>query len=67
MDQSVAGILVAQHVNARHSGAVLMFANSVEGDISVAMDRQMAITFGAALGAALGIVLGIFGLLKRGK
>jgi len=65
MDQSAAAILVGQRVTVKDSTAVLMFANTVEGDISVAMDRQAAITFGAALGAALGIVLAMFGVLKR--
>jgi len=67
LDQCLAGIVVGQRVTAKDSTAVLMFADSVEGNVSVVMDRQMAITFGAALGAAMGLVLAIFGILKRKK
>ncbi len=65
MDQSAAGILVGQHITAKDSAAVIMIANTVDGNVSVAMDRQMAITFGAAFGAALGLVLSLFGLVWR--
>jgi hypothetical protein len=67
MDQSGTFILVGQHVTAKDSGALLMFANSVEGNPRVVMDRQMALTFGAAMGAMLGLVLGVFGILRKGK
>ena len=67
MDQSAAGILVAHNITARDSAAVLMFADKVEGDVTVVMDRQMAISFGAAMGAALGLVLAVFGILRRRK
>jgi hypothetical protein len=67
MDQSAAGVLVGQHVTVRDSSAMLLFADKVEGDVNVIMDRQMAITFGAALGAALGLMLGLFGILRRKK
>ena len=67
MDQSAVGILVGQQVTAKDSMAVLMFANSVEGDVRVAMDRQTAISFGAALGAVLGFVLLLGGLFRRRK
>ena len=67
MDQSAVGILVGQHIIAKDSVAMLMFADKVEGNVSVAMDRQSALTFGAALGAALGLVLGLFGVLRRRK
>jgi hypothetical protein len=65
MDQSAAGVVVAQRVIAKDSTALLMFANSVDGEMRVVMDRQSAMTFGAAFGAALGIVLAIFGVLRR--
>jgi hypothetical protein len=65
MDQSAAALLIGQHVTAKDSTAMLMFANTVEGNVHVAMDRQAAITFGAALGATLGLFLAVFGLLKR--
>jgi cytoskeletal protein CcmA (bactofilin family) len=67
MDQGAAGILVGQRITAKDSTAVLMFANTVEGNVSVAMDRQTATVFGAALGAALGLVLGVFGIMRRRK
>ena len=67
LDQCATGILVGQHITAKDSVAMLMFADKVEGNVSVVMDRQMAITFGAALGAALGLVLGLFGILRRKK
>jgi hypothetical protein len=67
MDQSGTGILVGQHITAKDCGAVLMIANSVEGNVSVVMDRQTAIGFGAAFGAALGLMLAVFGILRRKK
>jgi len=65
MDQSAVGFLVGQHITAKDSAAVVMIANTVDGNVNVAMDRQTAITFGAAFGAALGLVLGVFGLVWR--
>lgn len=67
MDQSGAGILIGQHITAKDSGAIVMIANSVEGNVYVAMDRPTAITFGAAFGAALGLMLAVFGILRRKK
>jgi hypothetical protein len=67
MDQSAVGILVGQHITAKDSGALVMIADTVEGNVSVVMDRQTAITFGAALGAALGLMLALFGIVRRRK
>ena len=66
MEQSGALVMVAPQVTARNSSALFIFADRVEGDMQVAMDRQSAAAFGAAFGAMLGVVL-VLARLLRGR
>lgn len=61
MQQSAAMIVAGQTVTARNSAALFLVANNVEGDVRVMMDRQAAMSLGAALGA----VVGVFVVLRR--
>ncbi len=57
LDQSAAGVIVANRVGLTQSAVVLAVAETVEGDARVQVKPQVAAIFGAAFGAALAVTL----------
>jgi hypothetical protein len=64
LDQSAAGVLVANTITLTDSTIALAVAETVNGNVSVQAKPAVAAAFGAAFGAALGVAL-LIG--RRGK
>lgn len=61
INRSAVGLLAAREVKADNTAALMIIANSVEGDVKTLLDWRSAL----AIGAVAGGIFGLFSLFRR--